>query len=54
MNITPKELRKLWVAALRSGKFKQGKGHLHKGDEFCCLGVGCEVCREFVPVDVGA
>ena len=33
----------MWVAALRSGNYKQGLGALHKGDEFCCLGVLCEL-----------
>lgn len=41
-------VKKLWVAALRSGKFKQAKGQLVeikngnvKG--FCCLGVLCHL-----------
>lgn len=28
-----------WTAALRSGKYKQGKGWLYKDDKYCCLGV---------------
>src|SRR3990167_9242979 len=37
-----------WIAALRSGKYKQGKGALHQVDrsryhKYCCLGVLCEV-----------
>lgn len=32
-----------WVEALRSGKYKQGKGCLRYGDNYCCLGVLCEV-----------
>lgn len=45
MNPEPK---RLWVEALRSGKFKQGKSALKQrcGDgepEYCCLGVLCEV-----------
>jgi len=29
-----------WVAALRSGKYKQGKGALrHSDNTYCCLGV---------------
>lgn len=35
-------LRK-WSRALRSGKYKQGKGQLRDGDNFCCLGVLCDV-----------
>lgn len=42
-----KELKKKWVEALRSGKFKQTKKFLctRKEDtqEYCCLGVLCEV-----------
>ena len=42
--MTPKELRQLWVNALRSGEFKQGKAVLRSTDnEYCCLGVLCEV-----------
>jgi hypothetical protein len=41
-----KAIKKLWVEALRSGKFKKGKGALHptKGT-YCCLGVLCELHR---------
>lgn len=35
-----------WVAALRSGKYKQGKFNLCKNDEYCCLGVACEIKRK--------
>lgn len=41
------ELKAKWVAALRSGEYKQGTGRLRKptadGQRFCCLGVLCEV-----------
>lgn len=41
-----KSVKKKWVAALRSGKYKQGTGTLRtQEDEFCCLGVLCEVAR---------
>ena len=36
---------KSWVAALRSGEFKQAVGALRKGDAYCCLGVACELYR---------
>ena len=45
MNIMNKELLKRWVAALRSGEYKQGTEVLCDYDEdgnavgFCCLGV---------------
>jgi hypothetical protein len=46
------ENAKKWVAALRSGRFKQGRYTLNHGDnKFCCLGVACEVAIEAgVPV----
>lgn len=31
------------VEALRSGRYKQGKGSLRYVDAFCCLGVACDV-----------
>lgn len=41
---------RLWIAALRSGKYQQGIGHLATIDNenpqlhrYCCLGVACEV-----------
>lgn len=43
---------KLWVAGLRSGDYKQGKGVLRSvDDKYCCLGVACELAIEAgVPV----
>lgn len=32
-----------WVAALRSGEYKQGRKELRRGDEHCCLGVLCDL-----------
>lgn len=42
------EIKKEWVAALRSGKYQQGRGSLKQLDgdgfvQFCCLGVLCDV-----------
>lgn len=38
-----KKLMKVWVEALRSGKYKQGKGFLRDNrDNYCCLGVFLE------------
>ena len=39
------ELKTKWVEALRSGKYAQARRTLRKPDsnEFCCLGVFCEV-----------
>lgn len=33
----------LWIEALRSGKYPQGKSNLCINGKYCCLGVGCEV-----------
>lgn len=38
-----KEIKKLWVEALRSGKYQQGRGELRCDDTFCCLGVLCDL-----------
>lgn len=41
------ELKKKWVEALRSGKYKQGKRVLKEKiagvEHYCCLGVLCDV-----------
>ena len=39
-----KNVKVEWVKALRSGEYKQGRGVLRsKEDEYCCLGVLCDV-----------
>lgn len=49
MEKLPKDFKKKWVKALRSGKYKQGKYYLYAGDgTYCCLGVagivnGCSI-----------
>lgn len=35
-----------WAEALRSGKYKQGRNTLRYSDEFCCLGVACDIAIE--------
>lgn len=47
------ENAKKWVAALRSGKYTQGRSVLNQNDRaFCCLGVACEVAIESgIPVE---
>ncbi len=40
------EPQRAWIAALRSGKFKQGRGQLQSDDGFCCLGVACAIAVE--------
>jgi hypothetical protein len=37
------KLKKRWIKALRSGKYKQGSGRLQEDGKFCCLGVLCEL-----------
>lgn len=37
------EVKKKWVDALRSGEYRQGEGFLLKGDNYCCLGVLCDL-----------
>lgn len=38
------EVKRKWVEALRSGKYKQGKERLcDKDNNFCCLGVLCDI-----------
>ena len=38
-----KALKAKWIAALRSGGYKQGQNFLAADDTFCCLGVLCDV-----------
>lgn len=38
---------KQWIAALDSGKYKQGSGRMQDiSGKYCCLGVGCKL---FIP-----
>ena len=41
-----KERNKLWIKALRSGKFEQGFDHLADGELRCCLGVAQDIAYE--------
>lgn len=44
------ENQKKWIAALKSGEYKQHTGGLHwkseHGDQYCCLGVACELASK--------
>jgi hypothetical protein len=41
------KLKAEWIAALRSGKYKQGRLFLRDSeDNYCCLGVLCEIAGE--------
>lgn len=37
------EVKEKWLAALRSGEYKQGTGCLRRENEYCCLGVLCDL-----------
>lgn len=37
------EEKSRWIAALKLGNYKQGKNFLRKNDEYCCLGVLCDL-----------
>lgn len=36
-------IKEQWVTALRSGEYRQGKRYLHQSNEYCCLGVLCDL-----------
>jgi len=40
------EIKAKWLEALRSGEYKQGMKKLKSGDNFCCLGVLCDIYRK--------
>jgi hypothetical protein len=40
---TREEARKEWIAALRSGEYKQITGYLAARGGYCCLGVACHI-----------
>lgn len=42
-------IKKKWLAALRSGKYKQGKRKLRHAGRFCCLGVLCNLHAQAHP-----
>lgn len=37
------EVKEVWVDALRSGKYQQGRGRLKYEKSYCCLGVLCDL-----------
>ena len=41
MSFSP--IQSMWIEALRSGKYKQGRRRLFGDNTYCCLGVACEV-----------
>lgn len=44
--MTLTENQKIWLDALRSGKYNQGNTYLCIDDEYCCLGVAAEIFGE--------
>ena len=36
-------VKRRWLRALRSEKYKQGQGGLRRDNRFCCLGVLCDL-----------
>lgn len=50
IEIDIKALNERWVEALESGDYEQGNGQLRdQAGRYCCLGVRCEVAKEFDP-----
>jgi len=45
MKLTTQDFEQIeqWIAALRSGEYKQGRMMLQQLDKYCCLGVACKV-----------
>lgn len=37
------DIKAQWLTALRSGDYRQGQGYLRQGDQYCCLGVLCDL-----------
>jgi hypothetical protein len=37
------DLAKAWLEALESDSYEQGQGALRVGDQYCCLGVACDL-----------
>lgn len=38
-----KEFFELWIKALESGEYKQGRDYLLRNEKYCCLGVACDL-----------
>ena len=48
------EIKAQWIEALLSGEYKQGKGALRNSkDEYCCLGVLCDLYSKNTGVEWG-
>ncbi len=47
------EVKALWIKALTSGEYEQGRGYLREADKYCCLGVLCELAVKAGKVRAG-
>jgi hypothetical protein len=45
------EIKERWINALRSGDYKQGSGALRKADNYCCLGVLCDIIKDDINLE---
>ena len=41
-----KGIKERWIAALNSGDYEQGVGSLSKDNQYCCLGVLCDLAAK--------
>lgn len=46
----PKEFKEKWIAALRSGEYKQGRCQLEREGKYCCLGVACVIADKNINI----
>lgn len=44
-----KSIKKKWIDALKSGKYRQAEGALRVKNRFCCLGVLCDLYKKEHP-----
>jgi hypothetical protein len=44
--VMKKEIKALWLTALRSGIYKKGEGALNDQQHYCCLGVLCDIYQK--------
>ena len=45
MTRTRAEVYRIWIEALRSGKYRQAQYKLKSDEGYCCLGVLCDLAR---------
>lgn len=47
------KLEEMWISALRSGKYEQGRSVLrNRNGQYCCLGVLADLCGDVTPDDM--